>query len=95
MRASTLATFELVCTVPETTWPPCATGVLSDMERMRGGASGGSEIRLTVTTCGASVAATRGSLRTAFAWPLYGVAVGASVGAAAGAAVALGEGCGT
>jgi hypothetical protein len=62
MRASTLATLELVSTIPDTSSPECAIGVLILMARMRGGASGGSEIGLTSVTCGASVAATIGSV---------------------------------
>lgn len=60
MRASTLATLEVVSTVPETTSPACATGVLIDIASMCGGALGGSTIGLTEMTCGASVAATTG-----------------------------------
>ena len=40
MFATTLATFEVVRTVPETNSPPCATGVEIDIERIRGCASG-------------------------------------------------------
>ncbi len=39
-RASTLATFDDVSTMPERTWPACATGALNDIARMRGGSAG-------------------------------------------------------
>src|SRR5579872_2196202 len=83
MRASTLATLELVSTVPETTSPACATGVLIDIARIRGGAFAGSIIGSTCRTCGATVAATMGSTPTVADPPIgtNGVAVGPGVGA--------------
>lgn len=77
IRASTLATFEEVTTVPETTCPPRATGVLKDIERICGGAFGGSEIGLTAAPAGAIVPAATGCCRT-------GAAVAESAGAAEG-----------
>src|SRR5579884_168914 len=91
MRASTLATFELVRTVPERTWPPCATGELSDIERMRGGASGGSRTGGTSIARGPIVAAVIGCSAIGVVCTEYGVALGE---AAEGAPVAGGTGCG-
>lgn len=71
IRASTLATLELVSTVPETICPPRATGVLMDIVKMRGGALAGIDIGLIATTCGAKVAATIGCPVTALAGPVW------------------------
>src|SRR5690348_16335967 len=94
MRASTLATLDVVCTVPDTTCPPCATGVLSDIDRIRGGASAGSRIGVTRETCGASVAATIGSSTMACDAVAYGVGVGAGAGVDDGPALGLALGAG-
>lgn len=83
MRASTLATLELVSTVPETTSPGCATGVLIDIAKIRGGAFAGSIIGSTCATCGATVAATIGSTPTVSdpSFGTNGVVDGPDVGA--------------
>jgi hypothetical protein len=56
IRASTLATFEDVSTVPETTSPLCATGELSDIANIRGGAFGASRTTGGMMVVGANVA---------------------------------------
>lgn len=60
MRASTLATFELVSTVPVTVSPLCATGVLSDIATMRGGAFGGCRMICGAMCAGAIVDSSTG-----------------------------------
>lgn len=96
MRASTLATFELVSTVPTTVSPLCATGVLSDIATIRGGAFGASRMVCGATCAGAIVEASTGICVGIGVCPAFSgagvvvgnaVATGFAVGAPAGAAL--------
>src|SRR6185437_2064132 len=80
-RTSTLATFELVMTIPDTVSPECTVVSLMSTDRICGGASGGNSIGVAV---GVGCAEAAGA----------GAAVGGGVAAGEGLAVAAGAGVG-
>lgn len=91
-RTSTLATFELVITIPETVSPECTVVSLMSTATIRGGALGGSSGTLD-SGCGVAVGAA-----LAAGAPPVGVVTGPGVGCTirrgagvAGPPVALGE----